>query len=113
MFEVVKRALFTGVGLASLTREKIEELGKDLSRHAELSEAEAAKFQVELEGRAADAQRELREQIDRRTQQVVQGLGLARADDFAALSARVAALSARVEALEGRPDAPVGASDQG
>ena len=113
MFEIVKRALFTGVGLASLTREKLEELGKDLSRHADLSEAEAAKFQSELEGRAADAQQELREQIDRRTRQVVQGLGLVRAEDFAALSARVAALSARVDALEGRDEGSIGASDQG
>jgi polyhydroxyalkanoate synthesis regulator phasin len=100
MFELIKRAMFTGVGLASMTREKIEELAKEVSRQADLTEAEATKFQAELEKRAASAQEDLQNQIDQRVEQVTQRLGLGRAEDVAALSAKVAALTARLEALE-------------
>ncbi|MEW4569896.1 hypothetical protein AB1L88_18680 [Tautonia sp. JC769] len=105
MFELVKRTLFTGVGLAAMTKEKIEELGKEVARQADLSEAEAAKFQAELEHRASTAQEDLQAEIDRRVEQVTQRLGLARAEDTATLSAKVAALSARLEALEARLNA--------
>ncbi|WP_169974853.1 phasin family protein [Tautonia rosea] len=102
MFELVKRTLFTGVGLAAMTKEKLEELGKEVARQADLSEAEAAKFQAELEHRASTAQEDLQAEIDRRVEQVTQRLGLARAEETATLSAKVAALSARLEALEAR-----------
>lgn len=102
MFDIIKKALFTGVGLASMTREKIDELAKDLARHADLSEADAMKFQADLEKRAASAQEDLQAEIDRRVEQTTQRLGLARAEEVATLSAKVAALSARLETLEAR-----------
>lgn len=100
VFDMVKKALFTGVGLASMTKEKIDELGRDLSRHADLSEAEAAKFQEELERRAKSAQEDLRAEIDSRVESATKQLGLARADEVAGLTAKVAALTARIERLE-------------
>lgn len=106
MFELIKRAMFTGVGLASMTRDKIEELAKEVSRQADLTEAEAAKFQAELEKRAASAQEDLQKQIDQRVEMVTQRLGVGRAEDVAALSAKVAALSSRIEALEAKHAGP-------
>lgn len=113
MFELIKRTLFTGVGLASMTKEKIEELGKDLARHADLSEAETSKFTAELERRASTAQEDLQAEIDRRVEQVTQRLGLSKAEDTATLSAKVAALSARLEALEARLDVAESTSGSG
>jgi len=106
MFEIVKKALFTGVGLASMTKEKLEELAKDVSRHADLSESQAAEFQADLERRAETARDDLKKQIDQQAEQVIDRLKLARSEDLASLSAKVAALSARVEALEAKGDEP-------
>jgi len=116
MFDLVKKAMFTGVGLASLTKEKVDELGKDLSRHAKLSQDEAEKFQAELERRASSAQKDLQDEIDRRIEQAIGRLGLARSEETANLSAKVAALTARVEALEATlsvSERPAGASPGG
>lgn len=40
MVDLIKKAIYTGVGLAVLTKEKAEELVKDLSEQAKLSEQE-------------------------------------------------------------------------
>jgi len=99
MFEIVKKAMFTGVGLASLTREKIQDLGKDVARHADLSEAEAAKFQEELEKRADSAREDLQAEIQ--------------AEDVSKLSAKVTALTHRVEELEAKLSASQSGSGTG
>ena len=40
MVDLIKKAIYTGVGLAVLTKEKAEELVKELSQQAKLSEQE-------------------------------------------------------------------------
>ena len=44
MFELIKKTLLTGVGLAVMTKDKVEELGKDLASQARLSENEGKEF---------------------------------------------------------------------
>ena len=89
MFDLIKQAMFTGLGLASMTAEKLDELGKDLSRHAKLSETQANDFQAELSKKASQAKADLESEIDRRVEQVLQKLKVVRLDDFQALVARV------------------------
>ncbi len=100
--ELVKKTLFTGIGLASLGKDKIEELAKDVAKYGEMSEAEASKFLEELRQRADAAQDDLRDRIDKRVEQVTQQLELARTSEVQALQAKVTALAAQVEVLEGR-----------
>ena len=38
MIDLIKKALYTGVGLAVLTKEKAEELVQELTKQAKLSE---------------------------------------------------------------------------
>ena len=40
MIDLIKKALYTGVGLAVLTKEKAEELVQELTKQAKLSEQE-------------------------------------------------------------------------
>ena len=44
MIDLIKKTLLTGVGLAVMTKEKVEELGKDLVSQAKLSEHEGKEF---------------------------------------------------------------------
>jgi polyhydroxyalkanoate synthesis regulator phasin len=92
MFDVIRRALFTGVGLAAMTKEKLVELGQDIARKADLTEAQAREFQDELARRADEARSTLEGEIDRRVEAVVAKLNLARSSELAELKARVEAL---------------------
>lgn len=44
MFDLIKKTLLTGVGLAVMTKDKVEELGKDLASQAKMSEHEGKEF---------------------------------------------------------------------
>ncbi len=96
MFDLVQKALFTGLGLASMTREKLEELGKEVSAQAKLSEEQASQFQADLKARAVQAKSDLDTEIDRRLETLIDRLGLVRKEELAALQARI-------ERLEQRP----------
>jgi polyhydroxyalkanoate synthesis regulator phasin len=118
MFELVKKTLFLGFGLATLTKDKLEEMGREVARQAQLNEAKAREFQVELNARAEQSRQALAAEIDRRVDQAFGKMGVARSKDLHELAARLealelavaglprqadlAALVARVEALEQR-----------
>ena len=40
MFDLIKKTMLTGVGLAAMTKDKVEELAKELSKKGKLSEKE-------------------------------------------------------------------------
>ena len=131
MFDVLKQAVFASIGLASLTREKTEQLVAEVARRANLSEQEAKEFQTELASRTEQARQELESEIDRRIdhafiqmgilkarvkkegqaigdefnaaidergEEVIQRMGLARADDLQALTMRFEALERKLTA---------------
>lgn len=79
MFEIIKRGLFTGLGIATLTAEKIKDLSKEVARHAQLSEAQANEFEQELSQKADQARRDLESEIDRRIDHAFIQLGLVKA----------------------------------
>lgn len=76
MFEILKKGIFTGIGIASLTKEKIQELSKDIARHAELSEQQAKEFESNLVDRATQAREDLIAAIDRRIDYTLTQIGL-------------------------------------
>ena len=100
MFEVIKKAMFMGVGLATLSREKLEELSKEVAAKAELTEKQAAEFRSELEKKADQARTEFEAGVDRRMDAAISRLGLVAAKDLAALAAKVEELANRIERLE-------------
>jgi len=44
MFDLIKKTMLTGVGLAGLTKDKIEKLAKELAKKGKLSEKEGKKL---------------------------------------------------------------------
>ena len=122
MFEVVKKSLFLGFGLATLTKEKLEELAREIARQAQLSETKAREFQVELIHKAEQSRQALGAEIDRRVDQAFAKMGVARSKHTSDIAARLEALeravaelpkatdlallAARVERLEQGGDGP-------
>lgn len=76
MFDVLKQAVFTGLGLASLTRDKAEELAAEIARRAKLTEEESKAFQKELAARTEQAHQELEAEIDHRIDHAFIQLGI-------------------------------------
>ena len=79
MLDILKNALFTGVGLAGLTKETLENLASEFARNANLGLKEAGDLRVELMEKAAESRQQLQAEIDHRIDHSLIQVGLAKA----------------------------------
>jgi polyhydroxyalkanoate synthesis regulator phasin len=96
MVDLIKKAIYTGVGLAVLTKEKAEELVKDLSQQAKLSEQEGKELFDSLLKQSENARNDLQTKLDATVLAVVNRLNLATKDEVASLKAKIDELSAKI-----------------
>jgi polyhydroxyalkanoate synthesis regulator phasin len=96
MFDLIKKTLLTGVGLAVMTKDKVEELGKEFAAQAKLSELEGKEFVDYLLKQSETARKDLESRINTAVQKAVSGLNLASKDEVAKLSAKVEELTAKL-----------------
>jgi polyhydroxyalkanoate synthesis regulator phasin len=96
MVDLIKKALFTGVGLAVLTKEKAEELVKDLTQQAKLSEQEGKELFEGLLKQSEQARNDFQAKVDEAVLTVVKRLNLATKDEVESLRAKVEELSSKV-----------------
>jgi polyhydroxyalkanoate synthesis regulator phasin len=101
MVDLIKKAFYTGVGLAVLTKEKAEELVKDLADHAKLSEHEGKELVDSLMKQSDQARNDFQSRVDDTVQAVVGRLNLATKDEVASLRAKIDELSAKIGAGQG------------
>lgn len=99
MIDLLKKTVLTGLGVASLTKEKIEEFGKDLTDKGKLTEQEGEKFVQEMLLRADESKESLRKQTELMVKTALEKMHLAKADDIAALQKEIEALRAEVALL--------------
>jgi len=96
MLDLIKKALYTGVGLAVLTKEKAEELVKELTQQAKLSEHEGKELFDSLLEQSEQARNDLQVKIDEAVAAVVKRLNLATKEEVTRLSAKVEELSSKI-----------------
>lgn len=102
MIDLLKKAVYTGLGFAALTRDKVEELARDLSKQAGASEQEGRELVDEFLRASDKAREDLETRIKTAVQSSVESLNLADRNQIRELLDRLDALAARVEELERR-----------
>ena len=96
MSDYITKTLLTGLGLASLTKDAVQKLGKELAQRSNLSEKEGRRLIKDLERRSAEASRALEKKVNAAVHKVVRGLNLAtRADLHKAAKTRRAKRTAK------------------
>ncbi len=96
MVDLIKKAFFTGLGLAVLTKEKAEEMVKDIAQQAKLSEQEGKELVDSLMKQSDRARQDFQSKVDEAVQTVVSRLHLATREELEGLRARVAELEAKL-----------------
>jgi polyhydroxyalkanoate synthesis regulator phasin len=96
MVDLIKKAFYTGLGLAVLTKEKAEELVKDLAEQAKLSEHEGKDLVESMLKQSEEARNDFQSKIDETVQAVVKRLNLASKDEVASLKTKIDELSAKL-----------------
>jgi len=85
MLDFVKKVMLTGVGLAALTKEKVEELAKDLAEKSNLSETEGKKFVDDLLKKSEQARKDLQDKIEKAAGSAIKKMNCATADEVSEL----------------------------
>ena len=100
MLEFIKKAIFIGAGLASMTAEKIEEAVAEIVRKGEISEKQGRDLVQELKERSGKARKDLGDRVEKMIEEALQKLKIPTRKE-------VDELKARIERLEkeegGRP----------
>ena len=92
MIDLIKKAMLTGVGLAALTKDKVEELAKEFAKATQLSGEKGKEFVDEMVSRSEKARKDLEATVQRFTAESLKRLNVPTRDDIANLSDRIAEL---------------------
>ncbi|MBW2040214.1 MAG: hypothetical protein JRI46_11620 [Deltaproteobacteria bacterium] len=82
MFDLIKKTMLTGLGLAFLTKDKVEELAKEFVKKGKLSEKEGKEFIDELSKKSEDAKKEVEGKIEKVARDTMKKMNLVTRDDF-------------------------------
>jgi len=96
VIELIRKAMLTGVGMAALTKEKVEELAQELVLYGEVTEKEAKDLVHQLKHRAEETQHDLEGRIAATVRAVLDRMNLATKDDIVELARRIEMLEKRV-----------------
>jgi polyhydroxyalkanoate synthesis regulator phasin len=89
MKELLKNMLYTGVGAAFLTRDKLDDIRKELVDRGKLTREEGKEFAEDLLKKSDSARDQLELWINRQVEERIKGLNLATTDDIEELRHKI------------------------
>lgn len=96
MIDLIKKTLLTGVGFALLTKEKAEEMAKEIASQAKFSEQEGKEFIDSLMSQSEKARNDFQSKVEETVQAALKKLNLATRAEVDSLKAKIEELTARV-----------------
>jgi polyhydroxyalkanoate synthesis regulator phasin len=102
MIELIKKAVYTGMGAVSLTKDKIDEFSRELINVGKLSEQEGEKLVNELRKKADESKESLRQQTELMVEVALQRMQLAKLSDVERLDGEIAELRKELEAFKSK-----------
>ena len=101
---ILKKTVLAGIGFASLTRQKAEELVDHLIKTGELSRSDKKEAVLELlakaEAKAEAGAAQAKDKIGREVEKARKSLGVAKTSEIEALSKKIETLGRKVARLE-------------
>ena len=89
MFDLIKKTMLTGVGLASMTKDKVEAIAKEIAEKEKLSEKEGRDLVNDLLKKAEETKNAMEKHIEKLVKDVMKKMNLATRDELSALRQEV------------------------
>lgn len=96
MSDLIKKTILTGLGVASLTKEKAEKLVKDLIKEGEVSEGEGSKLVKELLEKVEDNKKTIEKQAEKAVHGVLKKLNVPSRKDILGLNNKIEKLDKKL-----------------
>ncbi len=100
MMELLEKTVYFGIGLAVLTKERIDQMVEEMVEKGRLSQTEAAKLAVELAARVKEEKDALSKVIPDEIGRTLSSLSIATGEDLRELKADIAELESKISKME-------------
>ena len=102
MKELLKNVVYAGIGAAFLTKEKVEDLSRDLIDKGKMSQEEGKQFVDDLVRKSEKAKDQLDLWINKRVEDRINQLNLATKDEIAELQRKIEELQVALNRGDGQ-----------
>ena len=96
MSDLIKKTILTGLGIASLTKEKAEKLVKDLIKEGEVSEGEGSKLVKDLLEKVEDNKKTIEKQVEDTVKNVLKKINIPSRKDITELDKKIEKLDKKL-----------------
>ena len=96
MIELLKKTILTGIGIAAMTKERIEELSHKISEEAKLSEEEGRELAADLLKESEKAKISLEQHVESMVKTVLEKLNIPSKKELDVLSSRIEVLEEKL-----------------
>src|SRR5665647_131225 len=100
MIDSLKKSIFTAVGLAVMTRDKIEEIGKKIAADAKLSEIEGKQFIEELLKKTDEARFAIEKLVNEKIETALKKLSIPTKNEIDLIENRVRKMEIKISEQE-------------
>jgi polyhydroxyalkanoate synthesis regulator phasin len=89
MLNIIKKTMLTGIGLALIAKDEVEDLAKELINKGKMSENEGTKFLEDLQKRYDETQTKLEEKVQRAVKDFMKKADVVTGDELKALKKEI------------------------
>jgi polyhydroxyalkanoate synthesis regulator phasin len=89
MLNIVKKSMLTGIGLALIAKDEVEDLAKELVNKGKMSENEGTKFLEDLQKRYDETQKKLEEKVQRAVKDFMKKADVVTGDELKGLKKEI------------------------
>ncbi len=96
MLDLMKKTMLTGIGLALLAKDEMEELAREVVEKGKMTEKDGKKFLNDLQERYEDVQSKLEERVENAVKEFLKKADVVTADELKALKKEIRELKKAV-----------------
>ena len=100
MLDLMKKGILIGIGVASLTKDRVEELVEKIAEESKLSEEEGRKLAKELLEKSEEARKEFQDQVGKRVKEALNAMDIPSREELQNLKARIEKLEGQTSVEE-------------
>ena len=100
VIEFAKKTLLTGIGLALVAKDELEDIAGDLEKRLNMTEKEGKKFLDELQKKYDKTQKKLEDRVEKSVNDVLKKANVATMDDLKALKKEIRDLKKAIGSQE-------------
>jgi polyhydroxyalkanoate synthesis regulator phasin len=82
MFELVRKSMLAGVGLALKAWDEVEDLAKEVAEQSKMTEKEGRKFVDDIQDRYEDPQKKLEERVEKSVKELLKKADVVTQDEL-------------------------------